>query len=280
MSLGEDTRLSALDAVLDEQISKGPGLLSRLLGNTSSPAENLAADLFAVVDLLESAPTLRRALSDPGSPEAARRQLAHGVLDGKVSKPAANVVAEAAVVRWPGPRTFVAALERQGVRAELLTADADGQLEEVEDELFRFARLVQSNPGLRDALSDRSVALVHRQDLIGELLAGKASDSTLTLAKRAVVARERTFDNTIEGYVTLAAALKNRLVATVRVAKPLTEEQIARMQEALSRQVGRPVYVQVVLDESVLGGVRVELGDEVIEGTVAAKLENARRLFS
>ena len=101
----------------------------------------------------------------------------------------------------------------------------------------------------------------------------------MALARRAVRARERTFAHTIEGFVTLAAAQKNRVVATVRVAQPLTAEQRERLQTSLSRQVGREVAVQEVIDPDVLGGVRVELGDEVIEGTVAGRLEQARRLF-
>lgn len=269
MSLGEDARLSALDAVLDGEISRHSGSL-----------ETLAVDLFGVVDALESSVVLRRALSDPSTPEPARRGLAHGVLDGKVSAAAVEVVAQAAEVRWPGARTFVAALERQALRAELAKADAAGQLEDTEDELFRFARLVAANPGLRDAVADRSVDPGRRQDLVRDLLTGKATESTVVLARRAVLARERTFDHTLEGYVNLAAEQKNRLLATIRVSRPLTDEQVERMKAALARQAGRPVFVQVVLDPQVLGGVRVELGDEVIEGTVAAKLEEAQRLFS
>jgi F-type H+-transporting ATPase subunit delta len=279
MSLGEDARLGALDGVLDREITSGRGLVDRVLGRPA-PIDALSGDLFAVVDALESSAALRRGLSDPGTPEDSRRRLAHGVLDGKVSKAAVTVVAEAAAVRWPGGRIFVAAIERQAIRAELERADAAGQLEETEDELFRFARLVASNPALREAVSDRTVDRVHRQELVGELLAGKVSDSTVVLARRAVLARERTFDHTLESYVNLAAEQKNRLVATVRVARPLTDEQLDRMQAVLARQAGRPVTVQVVLDDEVLGGVRVEFGDEVIEGTVAAKLEEARRLFS
>lgn len=279
MSLGEEVRLKALDGVLDDQLGSKGGLIARALLRPA-PIETLAGDLFGVVDVLESSPTLRRALSDPGTPEDGRRGLAHAVLDGKVSKAAVQVVAEAAAIRWPGGRTFTAAIERQAVRAELGKAEAAEQLEETEDELFRFARLVASSPGLREALSDRSVDVRHRQDLVGDLLEGKVSDSTIVLARRAVLGRERTFDHTVEGYVNLAAEQKNRLMATVRVAAPLTEEQLARMRTALSRQAGRPVFVQVVIDEQVLGGVRVEMGDEVIEGTVANKLEGARRLFS
>jgi len=279
VSLGEDTRLSVLDGVLDDQVNARPGLIDRVLSRPT-PVENLAADLFSVVDVLTSSVALRRALSDPGSPEGARRGLAHGVLDGKVSAGAVNVVVEAAAVRWPSGSTFVAAIERQAVRAELLKADAAEQVAETEDELFRFARLVASNPGLRQALGDRTVGLEHRQALVDDLLAGKATESAIVLARRAVLARERTFDATLEGYVALAAEMKNRVIATVRVARALTDEQVRRMEAALTRQAGRRVDVQVVVDESVLGGVRVELGDEVIEGTVAGRLDSARRLFS
>ena len=279
MSLGEDTRLGILDGVLDEQINATPGLIDRVLGRPS-PAEAMAEDLFGVVDVLTSSATLRRALSDPGSPEGARRGLAHGIFDGKISKSAVNVVVEAAAVRWPSASTFVAAIERQAVRAELLKADSAGQLDETEDELFRFARLVASSPGLRQALADRTVGLAHRQGLVGDLLSGKTTDSTITLSRRAVLARERTFDATLESYASLTAQMRNRVIATVRVAQPLTDEQVRRMEAALTKQAGRRVDVQVVIDTSVLGGVRVELGEEVIEGTVAAKLENARRLFS
>jgi F-type H+-transporting ATPase subunit delta len=283
-----DTRLSALDSVLDEALAQGTskhGVVGRAVdavqsGPAESDASRLGGDLFAVVDALESSPSLRRAVTDPGTPERNRQQLVHAVLDGKVSDIAVNIVAEGAAMRWAGGRTFAAALERQGVRATLMAAENTDQLENTEDELFRFARLVDGNPGLRNALAGRSVSLAHRQELVESLLAGKVSEATIALAKRAVAARERTFDQTIEGYVTLAAAQKNRIVATVRVTKPLTDEQRERLQRTLRNQVGRDVAIQEVIDEHVVGGVRVELGDEVIEGTVASRLHDVRRLFS
>jgi F-type H+-transporting ATPase subunit delta len=298
-----DTRLGALDSVLDEAVARATtersvvgrvadavqgspsGVVGRVVdavrsGPSESDTPRLGDDLFAVVDALESSPSLRRAVTDPGTPEQNRQQLVHAVLDGKVSKIAVDIVAEGAAMRWAGGRTFAAALERQGARATLMAAENADQLENTEDELFRFARLVDGNPGLRNALADRSVRLAHRQELVGSLLAGKTSDATIALAKRAVAARERTFGQTIEGYVTLAAAQKNRIVATVRVATPLTDEQRERLQRTLRNQVGRDVAIQEVIDEYVVGGVRVELGDEVIEGTVASRLHDVRRLFS
>ena len=158
-------------------------------------------------------------------------------------------------------------------------ADRRADLEDTEDQLFRFGRFVESNPDLRNALADRAIDRSKRQELVGELLRGRATDSTVVLAKRAVAARERTFAQTIEGYVTVAAAQKNRVVATVRVAKPLTDDQRDRLVAALTSQIGRQVTIQEVIDPDILGGVLVELGDEVFEGTVSGRLEAARRLF-
>jgi len=287
MSTASETRLSALDTLLDEaydRSSADAGLIGKVIGAVRrAPSEsdmvNLPADLFAVVDALESSAALRRAVTDPGAPEQSRRQLVHSLLDGKISRTAVDMVADAAAMRWSGGRTFAAALDRQAVRAQLIEADRNGYLEDTEDELFRFARTVEANPELRNALADRAVAVTGRQELVGQLLDGKVNDATMVLARRAVRARERTFAHTVEGYVTLAAALKNRVVATVRVAQPLSTEQRERLRRTLSTQVGREVAVQEVIDPDVLGGVRVELGDEVIEGTVAGRLEQARRLF-
>ena len=263
MTVATDARVSSLDRMLDD----------RQVGDT------FATDMSAVVDALEASPALRRAVTDPGTPESARKALVHGLLDGKVDKAVVDLVAEAATLRWAGGRTFAAALERQDVRGQLVAADRRSELDDTEDQLFRFARLVESNPDLRNVLADRSIDRSKRQELVGELLRDRATDATIMLAKRAVAARERTFANTIEGYVTLAAAQKNRVVATVRVAKPLTSDQRDRLHAALTKQIGRDVAIQEVIDPDILGGVRVELGDEVFEGTVVDRLEAARRLF-
>src|SRR5215213_7920887 len=235
MTVATDARVSSLDRMLDD----------------SQVGDTFASDMFAVVDALEASATLRRAVTDPGTPESARQALVHGLLDGKVD---------------------------QAV-GELVVADRRADLEDTEDQLFRFARFVESNPDLRNVLGDRAIDRAKRQELVGELLRGRATDSTIALAQRAVAARERTFAQTIEGYVTLAAAQKNRVVATVRVAKPLSSDQRNRVVAALTKQIGRQVAIQEVIDPDILGGVRVELGDEVFEGTVSGRLEAARRLF-
>lgn len=254
-------RQSALDAVLDAR---------------RATAE-LADDLFGLADALAEQSALRRALTDPGVPDDARAELVRSLFDSRTGADAVAVLAEAARLRWGDPTELTDALEHQAVRALLIDAQEAHRLDEVEDQLFKVERLVAANPDLQATLGDRRLALDARAGLLAGLLAGRVDDVTVRLARRAVGARRRTFALTVEHYLGIAAGLRARVVATVEVARPLTDDQLARLRAALSRQAGRDVKVRVVVDPAVLGGVRVTLGDEVIEGTVAARLNDARR---
>ncbi|MGJ3509139.1 F0F1 ATP synthase subunit delta [Enemella sp. A6] len=258
-----EARISTLDRVLDDR-SSTPGL---------------AADLFAVVDAMDEQVGLRRALTDPSLTPDERKQLAHSLFGGKVGEQAVAVLAEGSALRWHSGRSLAAAVERQAVRAELAAAQNAGQLDSTEEELFRFGRTVAGDPKLRAAIHNDRMPIEARQGLISSLVSGKVSAVAETLLRRAVLGRDRNFDHTLEGYLNLAAEQRQRGVATVTVARPLTDEQAARLRAALSRQVGRDMTLHQIVDESVLGGIRVEVGDEVIEGTMASRLEEARRLF-
>ncbi|MDN5570997.1 MAG: F0F1 ATP synthase subunit delta [Propionibacteriaceae bacterium] len=261
MSNAAASRSSALDSVLDAR--------------TSSVA--LALELFELTDAIGAQPALRRALTDPGTPDDARADLVGALFGPRTGADAVAVLAEAARVRWSTPAEFLAAIERQAVRALLTTARDAGELDEVEDQLFRVERLVAGDPDLRSAISDRRTSVTARADLLGGLLDGRALGVVTQLARRGVAARRRTFELTVEDYLRIAADLKAQAIATVEVARPLTDEQVQRLTDALSRQVGRAVKVQLIVDPAVLGGVRVTLGDEVIEGTVAGRLHDAHR---
>ncbi len=261
MNAAAEARQSELDRVLD----------------VSQLTPEVAEELFAVADLLDYEPSLRRALTDPSAPDAARRNLAYSVLSGRVSDVVTTVTAAGAALRWGGPSGLVAAIERQGVRALIGVAQASGALDTVEDELFRFSRIVEADHPLRAALADRGAPLADRQHLVSELLDGRAHPLAVALARRAVAARQRTFDLTVQSFLALAAQSRRRAIATVTVARPLTDDQRERLRAALVGQLGREVNLHVVLDPDVLGGVRVSVGDEVIEGTVAGRLSAAER---
>lgn len=261
MSALAEARLSTLDRVLDSQ----------------PVSEALADELFSVVDALAAQPALRRALTDPGTPEEARTQVAQTLFRGRVSETAVTVLTEATRLRWSTAGGFTSALEREAVRSLLSVAQGNGQLDEVEDQLFKVGRLVDGHRDLRATLADRRAPVEGRQQLLGSLIDGRVSSVVGLLARRAVLARARTFDLTLEDYLKLAAGLRQRAIATVEVARPLEEHQADRLRSALSRQVGRDVNLRVVVNPDVVGGVRVTLGDEVIEGTVAARLADAER---
>ena len=254
------------------------GQLDRALDEITGPSESLPDELFTFVDALDSTPTLRRVLTDPSTSVDGRVALVRSLFGESASAGATQVVTEAVRLKWSGGRHLADAIERQAVRAEL--ERAGDAVDDIEDELFRLGRLVDANPGLRSALSDQARSRSDRQDLVSGLLRGHASDTTAKLARRAVAGRSRTFTATLDSYVDVAAQLRNQVVATVRVAQELQSEQLARLKAALTAQVGRDVSVQQIIDPEVLGGVRVELGDEVVEGTVAGRLSEARRHFS
>ena len=237
-------------------------------------------ELFAVVDALDGQSALRRALTDPATAPEARQQMADRLLQGKVSGQTLWIVQQAVAQRWNSGRGMADALERQAVRGVMQQAEDGGYLDEVSDQLYGFLSTVQGDAALKSALADRSRSMADRQQLVRQLLQGKVHGWVVLLATRAVAGRERNFQLTAERYLQWASELRNRNVARVTVARALDEEQATRLRRALSRMNGRVVDLQVQVDPSVIGGVRVELGDSVIEGTVADRLEQVHRQLS
>lgn len=237
----------------------------------------LGDELFAVARLFDANGTLRRAMTDPARPADAKSSMAEQLLGGKVSDAALAVVSAAVSGRWSSTRDLPDALDDLSVRADVRYADQQRGLDDLEDELFRLERVVGAERELADKLGDRTIPLERRQELIKGLLDGKAGETTIRLAERAVTGRGRGFGAALAAYQTVAAEHRNASIATVRVASDLTEEERTRLADALSRQYGRSIQVNVIVDPAVLGGIRVDIGDEVIDGTVASKLADAQR---
>lgn len=235
-------------------------------------------ELFAVAELLDEQPTLRRALTDPSRTAEDRAGLAASLLDGRVSAEVTQLVTEAARRGWSRVRDMADALEYLGVFAQILAAQRAGILDDLEDELFRFGRIVENTRELRAALGDSTVPAERRAELARDLIGERASEGTVRLVRQAVSRpRGRDLLSALESYVLIASAWRERLVAVVRTAVPLDEAHQQRLKELLSRQYDRDVDLNLIVDETVVGGLRIEVGDDVIDGSVAARLDQARR---
>jgi F-type H+-transporting ATPase subunit delta len=274
-------------ATLIEQVVPTEGFLptvarlaSKVTGHERPDAADhlrTADDLFGVADVLRREPTLRRTLTDASIPAEPKANLVRQVFGDALAPASLDLVATAVGLRWTSPRDLADALEHVGVVSVVLAAEEHGQADALEDELFAFGRLVADNPELRDALSDPARSVGEKQALVRDLLEGRATPATLRLAQQAVVGSHRTVALAIEAYQKIAAEHRQRRVATVRVARPLDQDDSRRLAAALQQQYGRPVHLNVMIDPDVIGGMRVEIGDDVIDGTVASRLDEARR---
>jgi F-type H+-transporting ATPase subunit delta len=256
------------------------GLEERLAPLTTSAgaATSLGNELLAVAGLLASQPVLRRALADPSRPGEARSQLATSVLQGKVSDAASGLVAAAAAGRWSVPSDLTDAVEQMAVQAIAAAAELEGRLDNLEDDLFRFGRIVANQPDLRIALTNPFAPAQAKSDLLSQLLAGKVTPEALRLITEAAVSPlGRSLDLSLEEYARLAARRRERIVAEVHAAVALTDDQRARLAATLATAYGHQVHLNVVVDPKVVGGMTVRVGDELIDGSVATRLATARR---
>jgi F-type H+-transporting ATPase subunit delta len=238
----------------------------------------LAEELFAVVAVLDRSAALRRAVGDPSREGSDKGQLAERVFSGKVSAESLVVLKGVVSQRWSSDRDLADTLEAYAVEALVAEAEAGYRADRVEDELFRFERIVAADPALRSAVTDVQAPADKRADLVSSLLRDKVAPETLVLARQAVLgSRGRRFDRIIASYLETAASRREQQTATVISAVPLTDDDRTRLAAGLAAIYGGTVHVNTVVDPRVMGGIRVEIGDEVIDGTVIRKLDAARR---
>ncbi|GLY65251.1 F0F1 ATP synthase subunit delta [Amycolatopsis taiwanensis] len=238
----------------------------------------LGGELSAVIGVLARERTLLRHLADPATTESVRGDLATGVFAGKISDLAVSVLREVAVLRWSRAADLADTVELLGRQAVLVAAERENTLDETEDELFRFGRVLESENRLRTLLSDAQAPAQRRLELLHSVLDGKVGQDTLDLLEQAVrVPRGRSLDVVVGQLAELAAARRERTVAHVTAAAPLTAEQEDRLAGVLSQIYRRTISVQIEVDPEVLGGLVVRVGDEVIDGSIASRLAQAAR---
>jgi F-type H+-transporting ATPase subunit delta len=162
-------------------------------------------------------------------------------------------------------------------RALFEVARAEGTLDEVEDELFRFARSYESSDALRNALTDEHVPAEKRQAIVEDLLGGKATPTTIQLISMVVGSgRTRDIPAIVDSLVLRASNAKQLDVAEVRTAVALTADQQARLKAALENATGKSLNLKVVVDPSVLGGIVASIGDTVIDDTVRTRIDQLK----
>ncbi len=249
-------------------------------GSFSEPAalRQASEELFSFADLLGREIGLRRALADPGLPASVRTGLLGRLVGGQFSELSLEVLRAVVSSRWSRPADLIAATDELGSEALLASEQVTGGLDEVEDELFRFARIVDRTPRLSLALSDKGLPDDRKTALIDRLLDGRVSPATRRLVERVVSnPRGRGVGRELESLAELASLRRQRSIAVVTVARPLDAEQAERLRAAVARAFGTEVVLQVVIDPAIVGGVSVRVGDEVVDGTVLRRLAEARR---
>jgi F-type H+-transporting ATPase subunit delta len=256
--------------------------LGELTGDADSQAlQQLSDELFSVVSLLAGPGGIRRTLSDPAIDNARKEKFVASLFGDRVSDTTVELLRQVARTRWSEPRDVVDATENLAVEAALVRAERDDQLDEVEDGLFRLERILLSEHGLRAALTDRLLPNDRKIELLHRLLDDKVADVTFSLVERAVAApRGRTLERVLREYSELAASRRERLIARVTSAVPLSDDQQQRLVEALRSSTGQDIRLQLVVDPSLIGGITVRIGDEQIDGSVARHLIEARRRLS
>ncbi|WP_336923298.1 F0F1 ATP synthase subunit delta [Aquipuribacter sp. SD81] len=252
--------------------------LEALLDRTADPAarSQLGTELFAVTDLLDSSISLRRSLTDASRRGEDKARLVERLLGDKVSADAVDLLSGAVRARWSEARDLADATELLGVDAVLAAAEAGGRLDAVEQEVDVAGRALAGDRDVRSALSRRDATPAARRRLVERLVGGSLGEESRVLVTRMAAApRGRRPEEAFDLVVEAAAQRRERLVARVSVATWPTEEQQQRLAAALSRSYGRTVRLAIDVDPGVVGGMRVQVGDEVRDGTVARRLQAA-----
>lgn len=253
--------------------------VSRLEASLGQADLGLSKELFAVLDLLDENAALRRALTDPARPAEAKQALVASLLNGKVSPQAIQIVSELATSRWSDERDLGDTLEELAATVAIAVAERSGSqgLDALQAELLAFNDAVASEHDLMWAIEDKAASDAAKVALAGKLVPG-ASDVARTLIEQAVTHPRGLRATALVGrFAQLVAKRQRRWIATVSVTRPLTDEQRGRLEAGLNALYGRELRLNVVKDPSLVGGLRVEVGDEVVDATAASRLAELRR---
>lgn len=249
--------------------------LSSRLEALSGDAATTGGELFAVTAVLRSEAAVRRIATDASIEGDAKAGLMDNIFGKALGAGTLDLVKDAVKRRWTSPRDLADVLEYLGVMSTVRSAGGEGQ--RISDELFQVRQAVDGHPDLRSALSDPARSVADRRALLRQLLDGKVQPAALELVGQAASGSHGSIDRGLEEFQYIAAEAQNEKIATVHTARTLADDELDRLTQALSQQYSTSVHLQVVVDPDVVGGLRVEIGDDIIDGTVSSKLDDAQR---
>ncbi|MEZ0366231.1 F0F1 ATP synthase subunit B/delta [Mycobacterium sp. pUA109] len=240
----------------------------------------LGEDLASVAALLDRETVVTRYLTQPADDPAPRVQLVQRLVSGKIADSALQLVKAAVAERWSANADLVDAVELLARQALLVRAERAGQVDEVEDQLFRFSRVLDAQPRLDTLLSDNAAPAEGRVALLRKVLesaGGTANPIAVALLSQTIqLLRGEPAAQAVLGLAEVAVARRGEVIAHVGAAAGLSDAQRTRLTAVLSRIYGHPVTVQMQIDPALLGGLSIAVGDEVIDGTLAARLATAQ----
>ncbi len=241
----------------------------------------LAQDLFSILELLDSNAGLRRALTDPTRKSADKAVLATKLIAGKVSTEAQVVFLELVAARWSTARDLGDALEVLAATSAIAVAEGQGggsaNLDRLEEELFSFIRVVESSHELQRAFDDAQASNSAKGVLAHKVVPGASDVSTLLIHQAATSPRGLKSTALVQRFVELVAKRQQRWIAYVSVTRDLSAEQLSRLQAGLNNLYGRDLKINVNIDPTLVGGIKVVVGDEVVDATSATRLADLRR---
>ena len=247
-------------------------------GVDAQTASTLSAELFFVADVLGSNISVRRALTDTSRDAAAKGVFIKDLLASKVGKATVGLLTDLSALRWSGAKDLVQVIEQLAIEAEATAANISGELDRVENEMFVISNTISNSSELRKAF--KSDAQVAKAQLAAELLKNASSSTTKLVSQMVNAWRGRSIESAFADFQWALAARRNRVIAVVRVAAPMSQAQQDRLEAALNKQVGQPVRMNIEIDPTVLGGVSVKFADEMVDGSVSNRLAGAARALA
>lgn len=250
--------------------------LVRSADNAVATAAQVGTELFLVVDQLDTERALRVAVADASLDASQREGIMREVFGGKVAEPTLNILTAAAKEEWSTPREFRTGLINLGRRALELGAKEQGQLEQVEEELYQLSILLEDEKELTQLLSDQTATPAQKRGLLASVIYGKVTMFTEALALQVIGRPNR---NPVDDLASLAggvAEMRGKAVARVASAEALSDAQRTALAGKLEQIYGREMAIHSEVDPSLLGGMVVRVGDEVIDGSTRGKLERLR----